>query len=113
MVAKFEKKFELRVVLGFVLKRMDREHPNLDWRFNSIARVETADIDLSLNDERTAILIRVSHPDFENGVFGSVSVNGLGPAKALAAFVSARKGKTVEEVVREIRDLDTFNLAIG
>jgi hypothetical protein len=98
-----DKEFDFRVAWGFVIKRLGREHPNTNRRFNSAAVVETATSNLS--DERPGIVLQVSHRDFEGGVSGIVFIDSQERAKELAEFVSARKGKTVEEVASEIHSL--------
>jgi hypothetical protein len=98
-----------RVFWGFTLKRLDREHPNMDIGFNSVAIVETACVDVELIKGRTGILLHVSHLDYEGGVDGNVFIDGLEEAKALAEFVSERKGKTVEQVAYEVRESGLFN----
>ncbi len=98
-----DKEFDFRVAWGFVIKRLGREHPNTNRRFNSDAVVEIATVNLS--DEKPGIVLHVSHPDFEGGVSGIVFIDGQERARELAEFVSARKGKTVEEVASEIHTL--------
>jgi hypothetical protein len=95
-----DKEFDFRVAWGFVIARLGREHPNTNRRFNSDALVETAKANLS--DERPGVVLHVSHPAFEGGVSGIVFIDGRERAKELAEFVSARKGKTVEEIASEI-----------
>jgi hypothetical protein len=99
------REFDFRVLWGFVIKRYDREHPNLDGSFNSIAVVQSATV--HLNDELPGILLRASHPE-EGSLFGNVSIDTRERAKELAEFVSARKGKTVENIAAEIRTLGLF-----
>ena len=93
-------KFDFRVAWGFVIARLGREHPNTNRRFNSDAVVETAKANLS--GEKPGVVLHVSHPDFEGGVSGIVFIDGRERSGYLAEFVSARKGKTVEEIASEI-----------
>jgi hypothetical protein len=60
----------------------------------------------NLSDEKPGVVLHVGHPDFEGGVSGIVFIDGRERAKELAEFVSARKGKTVEEVASEIHSLE-------
>ena len=98
-----DKEFDFRVAWGFVIKRLGIEHPNTNRRFNSDAVVETATSNLS--DEKPGVVLHVSHRDFEGGVSGIIFVDSQERARELAEFVSARKGKTVEEVASEIHSL--------
>jgi hypothetical protein len=98
-----------RVHWGATLGRLDREHPNMDFRFNSVAIVETAVVDIELNEGQTGILLHVSHPDYKGGMYGNVFINGQEESKALAEFVSQRKGKTVEQVASEVRESGLFD----
>ena len=103
-----QKDFEFRVQWGATERKFGREHPNLDRSFNSKAVVENATA--HLRDEMPGILIQVSHPEFVEGVSGTVRVDsGLARAKELAEFVSKRKGKTIEEVAAEVRASGLFS----
>jgi hypothetical protein len=105
---KAPKKFEFVVKWGATEVKFGREHPNLNHRFNSKAVVEIATA--RVRDETPGILIRTRHPDFEGDVFGTVHIDGgRERAKQLAEFVSARIGKTVEEVATEVHASGLFS----
>jgi hypothetical protein len=98
-----------QVIWGFTQKRFDREHPNLDWKLNSVAVIESAAVDIdATNLERKAVLLKVSHPDYKEGVYGNILADSVDRARSLAKFVAERKGEKVEQVEREFRASDLF-----
>ena len=106
---KAHKEFEFRVQWGATEVKFGREHPNINRSFNSKAVVESATA--QLREERPpGVLIRVSHPEFEEGVSGTVRVDaGRDRAEQLAEFVSERKGKTIEKVAAEVHASGLFS----
>jgi hypothetical protein len=106
-MAELQKEFEFRVLWGFVEARHDRRHPNINSAFNSDAVVESAKV--HFRGEEPGVLLQVSHREFKEGVAGSVLIDSPERAEKLAEFVSARKGKTVEQIAADVLSSGLFN----
>jgi hypothetical protein len=106
-MANLQKTFDFRVVWGFTEVQYDRQHPNINSAFNSDAVIESAKV--HFRGEEPGVLLQVSHREFKEEVSGSVLIDSPERAEKLAEFVSARKGKTVEQVEAEVRASGLFN----
>ncbi len=105
--AQHKGELEFRVIWGIVEVKVGRDHPNINPRFNSEAAVESARV--YLREANPGVLLHARHRDFEGGVLGSVLTESRERAAELAAFLSERKGKTIDEVAAEVRASGFFN----